>query len=119
MSVLIAPWELVGRLGEEEVVVVDCRSQEEWTLLPVQIPGALWMPVEEIRASPWTLPDDELIVLYDGSTDGPRARAAQRILRHCGRRSVYLDGGLSAWLALGFPIESMRVRGRESVGVHG
>lgn len=104
MDAFVPSWELVGRLGDDEVVVVDVRSAEELRSLPMQIPGAIRMSFEDIQASPRTLPDDELIVLCDGG-DGILARRASRVLRMAGRRALVLKGGLPAWLHAGFPTE--------------
>lgn len=106
MSEGIPPWELLGRLGDDDVVVVDCRADEDFAQLPAQIPGAVRMSCEEIREAPWTLPDDELIVLYDGTHDSFRPRMAARFLRRAGRRAVVLEGGLRAWLSEGYPAVS-------------
>ncbi len=101
---------LLARLGEDELVVVDCRSVAERQLLPIQIPGAIQMTCEEIHASPLVLPDDELIVLYD--QDGPSAgiRRAMRILELAGRSALALEGGLRGWLQHGFPTETRHPR---------
>lgn len=109
MDAFVPSWELVGRLGDDEVVVVDVRSEEELRNLPMQIPGAIRMSLEDIQAAPWSLPDDELIVLCDGG-DGVFARRASRTLRMAGRRALVLKGGLSAWLHAGFPTERIMPR---------
>ena len=101
---------LLAHLGEDEVVVVDCRSDAERERLPVQIPGAIHMSCEEIHASPLVLPDDELIVLYDAEGVSPGCRRAGRILELAGRSVAILDGGLRGWLQHGYPTETRVVR---------
>ena len=110
MHAVIPPWDLLGRLGSDEVVVVDCRSSEEWERWPAQIPGALRLTLVEILETPWVLPDDELIVLYDGAGASPTVRRAYSILTLAGRTAAVLDGGLLAWLAGGFPTERRGAR---------
>ncbi len=98
--------DVLELLGDEEVVVVDCRSRDEWGFVPLQIPGALRMALEEILDSPHALPDDELIVLCD-EADGSRARRAWRALLLAGRTAVCLRGGLREWIRRGYPTEQI------------
>lgn len=97
--------ELFDHLADEEVLVLDCRSEAEWNRQRMHIPGALWMTIEELADAVPSLPDDELIVLCDGSSDGSDSRRACRLLRLCGRDAVFLQGGLPAWVRGGFPTE--------------
>jgi len=98
--------ELYVRLGDEEVLVLDCRDPEDWDRYGLHIPGALWMPFEEILRDAEVLPDDELIVVCGCSPDGSDARRACRVLNHKGLRAVCLDGGLQGWITHGLPTES-------------
>jgi rhodanese-related sulfurtransferase len=103
--------DVLMRLGDDEVVVVDCRPELEWQLYQLQIPGALRMPFEELLHSAGALPDDELIVLCgsDDADDG-EVQKAWRVLRKHGRHAVCLEGGLSHWIARGFPTERSKSR---------
>jgi rhodanese-related sulfurtransferase len=98
--------ELYVRLGDEEVLVLDCRDPKDWECYGLHIPGALWMPFEEILLDARVLPDDELIVVYGSAPDGSDALRACRLLQQRGRRAVSLDGGLQAWVTYGLPTES-------------
>ncbi|MBX5480882.1 MAG: rhodanese-like domain-containing protein [Myxococcaceae bacterium] len=109
MEPSVAAWDLVERLGDDEVVVVDIRRPEDSRRVPLQIPGAIRMTLQEIHDSPHTLPDDELIVLYDGD-GGFLARRALRILQLAGRSAAILEGGLQKWLSGGYPTETVRTR---------
>ncbi|MGA9522626.1 MAG: rhodanese-like domain-containing protein [Myxococcaceae bacterium] len=109
MESSIAGLDVLELLGDDEVVVVDCRSRDEWGFLPQKIPGALRMGLEEILDSPHALPDDELIVLCDG-TDGARARRAWRALLLAGRTAVCLRGGLREWIRRGYPTEQITLK---------
>jgi rhodanese-related sulfurtransferase len=97
--------ELYARLEDEEVLVVDCRPDEDWDGLQLQIPGALQMNVDELFAAALSLPDDELIVLCGSSADHADARMAHRLLLARGRVSVILRGGIWAWVEAGLPTE--------------
>ena len=107
MEAAIPSWDLLSRLGDEDVVVVDCRSLDEAERWPIQIPGSLRMTLQEIVDAPWALPDDELIVLFDANGNGSALRRAHQVLIHSGRSAVMLLEGLRGWLAAGFPTERM------------
>jgi rhodanese-related sulfurtransferase len=109
---VISSRSLMARLGEDEVVVVDCRSDEDWSALPLQIPGAIRMSCDEIHATPLVLPDDELIVLYDHDGASAACRRAIRILQAAGRSAAALEGGLRGWVGMGFPTEGRLLRRR-------
>jgi rhodanese-related sulfurtransferase len=115
MESTIPGWDVLGLLGDDEVVVVDCRTAEEWRKTPTQIPGSLRMSLEEVIDSPNILPDDELIVLVDGH-GGVRARRAWRALLVAGRTAVCLRGGLTAWTAAGYPTERIELPGERDEG---
>jgi rhodanese-related sulfurtransferase len=112
--------DLLIRLGDDEVLVLDCRPEDDWCHRDVQVPGALRMNVAEIAASAHILPDDELIVLYDcgrGATSTD-VRRAYRILRMRGLDPIILDGGLHSWIAHGFPTERRADAARGPAAVH-
>jgi len=96
--------DLLLRLGDDEILVIDCRPGDQWHSLDVQIPGALWITADELAHAAQSLPDDELIVVYGTSRD-THARRAVRLLRLRGFDAVMLDGGLRTWISLGFPTE--------------
>jgi rhodanese-related sulfurtransferase len=100
----ISPHELFLRLGDDELLVLDCRDDDDWTGFGVHIPGALRMTVEELAQSAQMLPDDELIVVC-GNSDGKDCRRAYRLLSLSGRDVVCLKGGLAAWVTSGYPTE--------------
>lgn len=98
--------ELFSLLEDDELVVVDCRSDEAWESLPVHIPGALRMCLVDLYRSYQVLPDDELVVLCGSEPDGADARRACRMLRLRGRQAVCLKGGMKAWVDAGLPTDS-------------
>lgn len=107
--------DLYSRLGDDELLVIDCRSEDEWTRVQLHVPGALRMTLAELGEAAHILPDDELIVLC--GTDGADTDDAWRVLRVRGRQAVCLSGGLSGWLALGYPVER-HVPGERPTSTH-
>lgn len=97
--------ELYVRLGDEEVLVLDCRDPKDWECYGLHIPGALWMCYEELIQDARVLPDDELIVVYGLAPDDADAHRACRLLQQRGRSAVCLEGGLRTWISLGLPTE--------------
>jgi rhodanese-related sulfurtransferase len=102
--------ELYGLLEDDELVVVDCRSEEDWAHRPLHIPGALRMSIMDLHRAAHVLPDDELIVLCGAEPDGSDSQRARRLLKQRGRDAVCLAGGLEAWLRAGLPIERHAAR---------
>ena len=61
----IAPHELAGSLRQRErIVVLDVRRREAWAADPEHIPGATWVPLEDVPQRTRDLPPDTRIVLY-------------------------------------------------------
>ncbi len=98
--------ELYVRLGDEEVLVLDCRDPADWERYGLHIPGALWMTFEEILRDAQVLPDDELIVVCGCAADGSDARRVCRMLQQRGFNAICLEGGLQGWITHGLPTES-------------
>ncbi|GMT95896.1 hypothetical protein KH5H1_00150 [Corallococcus caeni] len=97
--------ELFMRLGDEDVLVLDCRDAMDWERFEIHIPGALRMTASEIARDLAMLPDDELIVLCGTTQDCADIRRVCRVLRLRGRNAVCLAGGLHAWVTGGYPTE--------------
>jgi rhodanese-related sulfurtransferase len=97
--------ELLQRLGDDQLLVLDTRCLDDWNSFSVHVPGALRLSVTELSECAHVLPDDELIVLCGFSSDGSDARRAERLLRLRGRESVILIGGLRGWIGRGYPTE--------------
>ncbi len=61
----IAPHKLAGYLRQgERIVVLDVRRREAWVADPDHIPGATWVPLEEVPQRTRELRPDTHIVLY-------------------------------------------------------
>src|SRR5687767_12260340 len=87
MQLRIPSAELYLRAGDDDVLVLDCRSPHHWEQIELHIPGALRMTPEEITRDLFILPDDELIVLCGCEEDWAD------VLRLCG---MLLMRGLNA-----------------------
>jgi rhodanese-related sulfurtransferase len=57
--------ELNARLRQgDRIAVLDVRRRDAWTADPGLIPGAIWLPLEEVPQRVLDLPQDIQIVLY-------------------------------------------------------
>lgn len=75
-------------------VLVDVRSREEYAA--GHLPGALNVPVDDLRSRLAELPDRPLLV-YCGV--GQRGNVAVRMLTQLGFKAANLDGGYTTWCA--------------------
>ena len=75
-------------------VLVDVRSREEYAA--GHLPGALNVPVDDLRSRLAELPDRPLLV-YCGV--GQRGNVAVRMLTQLGFEAANLDGGYATWCA--------------------
>jgi rhodanese-related sulfurtransferase len=108
MELRIPCAELYLRLGDDDVLVLDCRSTSRWEQIEFHIPGSLRMTPEEVVRDLFILPDDELIVLCGCEEDWEDVLRLCSILVLRGRNAVCLDGGIQAWVAEGLPTERHR-----------
>ena len=74
--------------------LIDVRTQAEFDT--GSIPGAVLIPVDELRERLDELPDGDLVV---HCAVGIRGHLAARVLMQHGRRVRNLDGGYTTWLA--------------------
>jgi membrane protein DedA with SNARE-associated domain/rhodanese-related sulfurtransferase len=101
--------ELYERLqGDAAPVVVDVRSPTARDLERRRIPGALYVPVQEVELHVRSLPRDREIILYcTCPNEASAAQAAQLLFRQGFRRVRPLRGGLDAWIAAGYAVEEV------------
>jgi NADPH-dependent 2,4-dienoyl-CoA reductase/sulfur reductase-like enzyme/rhodanese-related sulfurtransferase len=85
--------ELDDAMGAGEILV-DVRSVDEFSR--GAIPGAVSLPLDEIRARVSELPETPLVVHCQV---GQRGHTAARLLTELGRDVRNLDGGYRTWLA--------------------
>jgi thiosulfate/3-mercaptopyruvate sulfurtransferase len=132
---LLSPEELAPRLGDPNLLIVDCRfeiadpdkGERDYTAL--HIPGAVYanldrdlsdltqkglgrhpLPTDAALSaafSRWNLTPDKTVVAYDDANGALAAARLWWLLRLAGHeRAVVLDGGLKAWRDAGLPLES-------------
>ena len=108
----------MARIGVDELyrlidegadpVVVDVRTTTARTVEPRQIPGSLHVPLEAFDLHVGDLPRDRDIVLYCTCPNEASAAQVAKLLMDRGYRRVRpLHGGLDAWIAAGYRIESL------------
>ncbi len=87
----VLQWDQLDKLDQEEWVKLDVRYPEE--LAVFSVPGAINIPVTELRGRLDELPKDKKILCICGT--GRRSYLAVRILRQKGFDAVNLSGGIS------------------------
>jgi rhodanese-related sulfurtransferase len=97
--------DLLHLLGDDEVLIIDCRGEEGWSRVDRHIPGALRMSLQDVLEFAGSLPDDELIVLCGEDNANRECLRVARWLRLQGFDAVALEGGLEQWLHFGFPTD--------------
>ena len=96
--------ELLQRLVEDTIILLDVRPVEEYTA--GHLPDALSIPVSELEARLFELPQDREIVAYCRGPYCVFADEAVTLLRTNGYSARRLEQGLPDWRALGLPVES-------------
>ena len=95
--------ELARRLrAGDDLVVLDVRPAEEFTA--GHVPGAMSIPVGELRRRLRHLPKDRDIVAYCRGPYCAFAHEAVAVLRAKGYRGSRLEDGLPEWAAAGYPV---------------
>lgn len=95
--------ELAARLERGDVVLVDLRPNHEFDA--GHLPGAVSIPIEELKARLGELPDDAEVVAYCRGRFCAFAHQGVRLLKAAGRRAVRLDEGLPEWRLAGLAVE--------------
>src|SRR5215212_9851755 len=95
--------ELMERLSNGNVVVLDVRPEEEYRA--GHIPGAISVPVDALEATLQTLLKDREIVAYCRGPYCVFSDEAVAFLRSRGYRAYRLRQGLPDWRAGGMPVE--------------
>lgn len=99
----ISAAELLRRLTEGNVILLDVRPAEEYAA--GHLPNALSIPVADLEARLSELPQDREIVAYCRGPYCVFADEAVALLRTNGYRARRLEQGLPDWRALGLPVE--------------
>jgi rhodanese-related sulfurtransferase len=95
---------LIRRVRKGEVVVLDVRPVEEYRA--GHIPGALSIPIQELKRRLFELPRDQEVVAYCRGPYCVFSDQAVELLRAQGFRAVRLDEGVLDWRARGLPVAS-------------
>jgi membrane protein DedA with SNARE-associated domain/rhodanese-related sulfurtransferase len=96
--------------GEPTPVILDVRSWTQVQLDPRGIPGALHVPLEDVGRGLSSIKHDEEVVVYcNCPNEVSAARVARLLMRHGTKRVRPLAGGLDAWVAAGYPVETLVV----------
>ncbi len=93
---------LIDRVKRSEVVVIDVRPIEEYKT--AHIPGALALPLAELKRRLSELPRNKEIVAYCRGPYCVLAMDAVRLLRARGLRAHRLEASIQDWRARGLPV---------------
>jgi rhodanese-related sulfurtransferase/DNA-binding MarR family transcriptional regulator len=93
---------LLERVSRGEVIVLDVRPLEEYRA--GHIPGAVSIPLKELRSQLAKLPRSREIVAYCRGPYCVLAVEAVKLLRARGFRAVRMEHGVPEWRAEGFPV---------------
>jgi len=98
--------ELLRRVRNGEVTVLDVRPPEEYRA--GHIPGALSIPIGELKARLKELPKDREVVAYCRGPYCGMAVEAVKLLRKRGFTAHRLEQGIVDWRARGWRVEAER-----------
>src|SRR5712692_3490752 len=99
--------ELLRRMREGLVTVIDTRPAEEFAA--GHLPGALNVPLRELKRRLRELPRDQTIVAYCRGAYCVLSYEAVAELRKRGFKAFRLEEGYPEWRAAGLPIEQSRI----------
>ena len=95
--------ELVARLADGDVVVLDVRPAPEFRA--GHIAGAVSLPVDELARRLREVPKDRQVVAYCRGPYCVYADDAVRVLRRRGYRAARLQDGYPEWARAGLPVQ--------------
>jgi rhodanese-related sulfurtransferase len=104
---LLSPQLARKKLESEaaSVCFIDVRSEDEFK--SGHLPGATCVPLDRIESGAAEIPRDKLVIL--NCQGGIRSAKAFKLLQKRGYGNLAeLEGGFSAWAALGFPVNRTR-----------
>jgi rhodanese-related sulfurtransferase len=101
-SVEITPAQAYAKF-HQGAFILDVRSQEEWDQF--HITGSTLIPLDKLENRLSELPTDQDFVVV--CLSGHRSQSGVTILQEAGFKHIFcLSGGLQAWIAGGYPVES-------------
>lgn len=105
--------DLITRVIDGAVTVPDVRPVEEYRA--GHIPGALSVPLDQLKQLLSKLPRDQEIVAYCRGPYCVLAVQAVEILQKKGFKAVRLEEGVQDWRAMGFSVSE----GEENIPIRG
>jgi rhodanese-related sulfurtransferase len=100
-SVEITPAQAYAKF-QQGAFFLDVRSQDEWNQFHIK--GSTLIPLDKLPNRLAELPKDKDIVVV--CLSGHRSQSGTTILQKAGfKRVSCLSGGLTAWNAVGYPLE--------------
>ncbi len=100
--------ELVRRVRAGDVTIIDVRPGEEFAA--GHIPGALSIPVTELKARLGELPKDRMVVAYCRGPYCVMAIEAVELLRKRGFEAQRMEHGVIEWRARGWRVATEGAR---------
>lgn len=97
--------ELIRRLAESSVTLIDVRSKGEFA--QGHLPGAISVPLAEVGAWSLQAPKDRHVVAYCRGPYCVLALQALEILNANGIRAEHLSDGVGEWRMAGLPISRL------------
>lgn len=94
--------ELLARVDAGDVIVLDVRPGEEYEA--GHIPGAISVPIDDLKGRLASLPKDTEIVAYCRGPYCVLAPQALELLHNNGYRARRLEDGLPEWRRAGLPV---------------
>lgn len=104
--------ELQVRLRDGLVTILDVRPEDEFA--DGHLPGAINVPLSQLRKRIDELPRDQDIVAYCRGPWCILAFEAVALLRENGREARRLEGGLPEWRIAGLPVQTTKTMKYES-----
>jgi rhodanese-related sulfurtransferase len=100
--------ELLARLREGDVVVLDVRPEPEYRA--GHVTGAVSMPPADLRRRLLEVPQDATVVAYCRGPYCVYADEAVRALRRRGIAAARLEDGYPEWARAGLPVQTVEAR---------
>ena len=104
--------ELLRRMREDSVILLDVRAEAEYAI--GHVPGALNIPLPELERRLAELPRDQEVIAYCRGPHCALSAEAVRALTAKGYKVRHFDGGLPGWQSLGLAVSSLQTSGSKA-----